>query len=60
MLAVHLAIQSSAIPPRYAGIGSSILLVLWIFSLTLMCMRIVGDLVRFYGAQVPARCRSPR
>jgi len=53
MLAVHLAIQSSAIPSRYAGIGSSILLALWIFSLTIMSMRIVGDLVRFYGAQVP-------
>ena len=29
------------------------LLVLFIFSLTLMCVRIAGDMVRFYGDQIP-------
>jgi small-conductance mechanosensitive channel len=53
MLAVHLAIESSEIPAQYAATGSSLLAVLWILSLTVMSMRVVGDIVRFYGAQIP-------
>jgi small-conductance mechanosensitive channel len=53
MLAVHLAMESSQIPDRYTLLGSNILLGLWILSLTIMCMRVVGDIVRYYGAQIP-------
>lgn len=53
MLAAHFAIESSQIPARFAAAGSNILIGLWIFSLTLMSMRIVGDIVRLYGAQIP-------
>src|SRR5882724_4049415 len=53
MLAVHFAMESSQIPARYTVLGSDILLGLWILSLTIMCMRVVGDIVRYYGAQIP-------
>jgi small-conductance mechanosensitive channel len=53
ILAVHLGMQASELPRRYTQIGSEILLVLWVCSLTLMCMRLVGDLVRLYGDQIP-------
>ena len=53
ILAVHLAFQGSDLPMRFTQWGSNILLVLWIVSLTLMCMRIVGDLVRFQGSRIP-------
>ena len=52
ILAVHLAFQGSELPVRFTQWGASILLVLWIVSLTLMCMRIVGDLVRYSGSQI--------
>ena len=61
ILAVHLAIQSSPLPPivteKYAP---RILIALWIASFTLMAMRTAGDLVRAYGSQIPALCPSPR
>src|SRR5215510_2961363 len=57
MLATHFAIESSKIPERYAVYGSNILISLWILSLTLMSMRIAGDIVRLYGAQIP--CAMP-
>jgi len=54
ILAVHLAIQSSPLPPvvtdKYAP---KILAALWILSFTLMAMRMAGDLVRNYGNQIP-------
>src|SRR5437016_5011995 len=53
MLAVHLAVQSSQVPARYTGPVSQVLLGLWILSLTIMCMRVVGNTVLFYGAQIP-------
>ena len=53
MLAVHFAIQSSNIPARFTILGANILLGLWILSLTIMFMRVVGDMVRFYGARIP-------
>jgi small-conductance mechanosensitive channel len=53
ILAVHFAIQSSALPPRFTEKAPEILQVLFIASLTLMCMRIVGDLVRNFGDSIP-------
>jgi len=53
MLAVHLAIESSSVPARYAATGASTLGALWILSLTVMFMRVVGDIVRFHGTQIP-------
>src|SRR5438105_4479850 len=53
MLAAQFAIESSQIPARFQVLGSNILLGLWILSLTVMCMRVVGDIVRYYWAQIP-------
>ena len=53
ILAAQLAIEASDIPKRYTGLTSEILMGLWILSLTIMSMRMVGDIVRFYGAQIP-------
>ena len=52
ILGVHLALQSSELPERATALASKTLLVLWILSLTLMCMRLAGNLVRYYGGQV--------
>jgi small-conductance mechanosensitive channel len=53
ILAAHTAIQFSDLPTNVTQWGSRGLLVLWIVSLTLMGMRMAGNLVRHYGAQVP-------
>jgi len=53
IIAAHLAIQSSDLPPWFTTIGPKALNVLWIASLTFMMMRIAGSLVRYYGDQVP-------
>jgi len=53
MLALHLALQSSDLPAQYTGTGAEILFVLWILSLTVMAVNVVGDIVRFYGADIP-------
>jgi small-conductance mechanosensitive channel len=53
IIGAHLAIQASALPPKYTEAGSKYLLVLWMISLTLMGMRLAGNLVRYYGEQVP-------
>lgn len=53
ILAVHLAVQASDLPPVVTGYLPAVLLDLWVISLTLMCMRIAGNLVRFYGDQAP-------
>ena len=53
ILAGHVAFQSSDMPIGVTRFGSSVLIGLWIISLTVMSMRVVGDLVRYYGAQVP-------
>jgi small-conductance mechanosensitive channel len=52
ILAAHLAIQASALPERATRWSARVLLVLWILSLTLMGMRLAGDLVRYYGGGV--------
>lgn len=53
ILAVHLSIQLSELPARYTQWTSKTLAALWILSLTLMFMKIVRNLVRNYGDQVP-------
>jgi small-conductance mechanosensitive channel len=52
ILALHVALQASGLPARFTEWSAKTLLVLWIISLTLMCMRIAGDLVRHYGDEV--------
>jgi small-conductance mechanosensitive channel len=53
ILAVHLSAQASDLPASVVAVGAKGLLVLWILSFTIMCVRIVGNLVRYYGGQVP-------
>ena len=51
--AVHLAIQSSELPERITRYEPRVLSVLWILSLTVMGVRLAGNVVRYYGDQVP-------
>ena len=53
ILALHMAIESSELTPKATSITANVLLVLWILSLTVMSAKVVGDLVRFYGGQIP-------
>lgn len=53
ILGVHLALQSSPLPHEVTSFGAKLLLGLWIVSLTLMWMRIAGNMVRYYGDQIP-------
>jgi small-conductance mechanosensitive channel len=54
ILAVHLAIESSALPRVITAVwGPHILIGLWIASFTFMLMGASGDMVRHYGAQTP-------
>ncbi len=53
ILAVHFAILSSALPHSVTEKAPEVLQVLFIASLTLMFMRIAGELVRQLGEQVP-------
>ena len=53
IVGAHLAIQASTLPEKVTATGSKSLLVLWMVSLTLMGMRLAGNLVRYYGEQVP-------
>jgi small-conductance mechanosensitive channel len=53
ILAVHLSIESSDLPAHFTQWTIEPLRVLFVLSLTLMCMRIAGDLIRFSGAQIP-------
>src|ERR1017187_8844252 len=52
ILAAHLAFQGSDLPRALTDPVASALLVLWIVSLTLMSMQVVGNMVRHYGTQV--------
>jgi len=51
ILALHVALQSSHLPRAFTDWGAQTLFALWIVSLTLMCMRIARDSIRFYGSQ---------
>jgi small-conductance mechanosensitive channel len=53
ILAIHFAIQSSDLPARFTERAPEVLQVLFITSLTLMCMRIAGETVRNFGGQIP-------
>jgi small-conductance mechanosensitive channel len=53
ILAAHMAVQWSEAPSRFTSNSANVLLVLWIVSLTMMCVRFAGNLVRYYGDQVP-------
>jgi small-conductance mechanosensitive channel len=53
ILAVHLAVQASAIPPNYADNIATGLSDLFIASLTWMAMRVARETVRHYGGQIP-------
>jgi len=53
ILALHVALQSSNLPGKFTEWGAKTLFVLWIVSLTMMCMRIARDSIRFYGSQIP-------
>jgi len=53
ILGAHIAIQSSDLPVKFTERGAEILFLLWIASVTLMCMRLAGGLVRYYGDQAP-------
>ena len=53
ILAVQLAVTSSAVPAPTALRVGQYLLALWILSLTLVSMRVAGEIVRHFGAQMP-------
>ncbi len=53
ILGVHLAVESADLPARFTAWSAKTLLVLWIISLTVMGMRLAGNIVRHYGDQVP-------
>jgi small-conductance mechanosensitive channel len=52
IFALHVGLQSSTLPGKFTDWGAKTLFVLWIASLTLMCMRIARDLIRLYGSQM--------
>ena len=53
IVGLHLATQSSELPDRPMRWTANILMVLWIFSLTLMAMRVASNVIRVYGSTVP-------
>jgi small-conductance mechanosensitive channel len=53
ILAVHLALQASELPARFTQWSTEPLRVLFILSLTLMCMRIASEVIRYSSAQIP-------
>lgn len=54
ILATHLAIESSDLPRKIVDVyGPNLLMALWAISLTLMFMRVAGDMVRHYGGHIP-------
>ena len=52
ILALHIALSSSALPGTVASNGSKVLASLWVISLTVMVARLAAGLLRYYGAQV--------
>src|SRR5450755_273268 len=53
ILGTHLAMQSSDLPRRPTLWIGRLLLVLWILSLTIICARLAGALIRLYGSGIP-------
>ncbi len=52
LLGLHLALQVSELPQRYLQLGSKLLVILWVLSLTLVASRLASSLVHYYGQQV--------
>jgi small-conductance mechanosensitive channel len=52
MLSLHLGVQTSRLPVRAQNISAQALLVLFIFSMTLVCSRLAGASVKFYTGAV--------
>ncbi len=53
ILGIHLATQSSDLPPRATVWVSRPLLALWVLSFTISLSRLVGDLIRVRGSGIP-------
>src|SRR5215831_17532176 len=53
ILGLHLATQSSELPRNWTLNIGHVLLILWIVSLALMASRLVGNIIRFYGNDIP-------
>jgi small-conductance mechanosensitive channel len=53
ILGLHLAAQSSDLPARWMTRLAQLLLVLWIISLAMMLSRLLGNVIRFYGNDIP-------
>ncbi len=53
MLGLHLAAQSSNLPSSWQSNIAKVLSILWIISLALTASRLVGDIIRFYGSEIP-------
>ncbi|HUI53808.1 MAG TPA: mechanosensitive ion channel family protein [Bryobacteraceae bacterium] len=53
LLGAYIAVQSSSLPEQITGRVSEALFVLWMISLTMVSMRIAGNLVRHFGSQTP-------
>lgn len=52
MLGLHLGVQTSWLPARAQTISAQVLLVLFVFSMTLVCSRLAGASVKFYTGTV--------
>lgn len=53
ILGTHLAMQSSVLPSQATMWIGRVLLVLWILSLTIVCSRLAGELIRYHGSGIP-------
>ena len=53
ILGLHLASQSSELSDRATARIAGVLLALWILSLIVMSSRVVGDLIKHYGSEIP-------
>ena len=52
ILGLHLAVQSSILPPRITSFVGKALLILWIVSLTVASAKLASSLVKLYGGAV--------
>jgi small-conductance mechanosensitive channel len=53
ILGLHFATQSSELPHRWLARLAQLLLVLWVLSLAIMLSRALGNIIRFYGSDIP-------
>jgi small-conductance mechanosensitive channel len=52
LLGIHVAAQTSKIPPSYQHQIRTVIQVLWVWWITVAVSRFAGNMVRFYGAKV--------